>query len=143
MIIPGLQSYTFVKTVNIGGNISIGPICISDYLEVKWFRDYSYLIAHWSPHVVYTNRTNLKIFDYNPCTLNICYASLEDAGNYTLEISKEHGSSKHQFLLVVNHTSLTNGGITLQQQTFSDALRLCHSCYLIFVPYFVCWYFVI
>nr|AYF58604.1 glycoprotein vIgFam13 [Elephant endotheliotropic herpesvirus 1A] len=136
MNIYGLRLYTFTRFINVGENTYFGPICLYDSCKATWFHNYN-LIVNWSIESVVYYRDNLNVSYKTPCTLNVWNVGIKDAGNYTLETTRQDRPdrpSKYNFVLIVNQTSLDSIN-TLEHQVSSGAVALDCRYGIVFILY--------
>nr|APG41621.1 glycoprotein vIgFam14 [Elephant endotheliotropic herpesvirus 1A]AYF58433.1 glycoprotein vIgFam14 [Elephant endotheliotropic herpesvirus 1B] len=97
-----LDCYIFSKIVNVGGNITFGPIPSSQYTKVEWFYNHDKLIIYWNITNTIYYETNAKLLEQFPSRLNISNVRIEDAGNYTVKLKESTETRKYEFTLIVN-----------------------------------------
>nr|AYF58577.1 glycoprotein vIgFam13 [Elephant endotheliotropic herpesvirus 1A] len=123
--IYGLRLRTFERFANVGENTSFGPVCLYDPYKATWCHNHN-LVVNWTIQSVVYYRENLNVWNKTPCTLNVWNVDTKDAGNYTLETTRQDRPdrpSEYHFVLIVNQASLNNI-YTSEHQVSSGAVAL-------------------
>nr|AYF58476.1 glycoprotein vIgFam2 [Elephant endotheliotropic herpesvirus 1B] len=131
-----LEGDSCIERVHVGGSVIFGPNVpnfTDQHNEVTWFYNHFKLIMYWNKTYLIYNGTNAK-HDSRPYKVNIGNVKLEDAGNYTIQITdwNKRENQTYDYMLLVTNRTLRDSPTVAQQMSLSSSLQSCN-CYMYFV----------